>query len=145
MANRNAAGFGMIPSMRVGNTPSIQGQSKYEIAAGYATAMYQGDPVRINVSATVGGYVVSAIAGTAMVGVLNGVFYTAPTTLKPTFQNFYTQVTPGNGETITAFVNDDPFQEYLMATNATLGTTVALRQSKVGLTYATSASSSARS
>jgi hypothetical protein len=145
MANRNAAGFGMIPSMRVGNTPSIQGQSKYEIAAGYATAMYQGDPVRINVSATVGGYVVSAIAGTAMVGVLNGVFYTAPTTLKPTFQNFYTQVTPGNTETITAFVNDDPFQEYLMATNATLGTTVALRQSKVGLTYATSASSTAGS
>jgi len=140
MANRNAAGFGMIPSMRVGNTPSIQGQSKYEIAAGYATAMYQGDPVKINLSTTVGGYIVTAVAGTAMVGVLNGVFYTAPTTLKPTFQNHYTQVTPGSSETITAFVNDDPFQEYVMATNATLGGTVALRQTKVGQTFATTAS-----
>ena len=70
-----------------------------------------------------------------MVGVLNGVTFTDATTLKPTFSNFYpAATTPANSEDITAFVNDDPFQEYIIATDATLGGTVALRQSKVGQT-----------
>ena len=34
MANRNTGGFGLKAAMRAGNTPSIQGQSKYEIDAG---------------------------------------------------------------------------------------------------------------
>ena len=47
--------------------------------------------------------------------------------------------TPANSEDITAFVNDDPFQEYIIASDATLGGTLALRKSKIGLTYATTA------
>ena len=39
---------------------------------------------------------------------------------KPTFANFYkATTTPANSEDITAFVNDDPFQEYIIATDAT--------------------------
>jgi hypothetical protein len=50
--------------------------------------------------------------------VLNGVFYNAATTLKPTFANFYAgSITPANSEDITAFVNDDPFQNYIVATD----------------------------
>jgi hypothetical protein len=53
-----------------------------------------------------------------VVGVLNGVFFNAATTLKPTFANFYSgSITPANSEDITAFVNDDPFQNYIVATD----------------------------
>ena len=34
MANRNTGGFGLKAAMRLGNTPSIQGQSKSDIDAG---------------------------------------------------------------------------------------------------------------
>ena len=39
MANANTQGFGLRPAMRVGNTPAIQGQSKYEIDAGETNAI----------------------------------------------------------------------------------------------------------
>ena len=122
MANRNSQGFGLRPAMRVGNTPAISGQSKYEIDAGETNAIFNGEPVKVDISASTGGYIVTAAAGTAAVGVLNGVVYTDATTLKPTFSNFYpAATTPANSEDITAFVNDDPFQEYIIATDDTLG------------------------
>ena len=140
MANTNTAGFGLQPVMRVGNTPAIQGQSKYEIDAAETNAIYNGEPVKIDISASTGGYIVTAAAGTAAVGVLNGVFYNAATTLKPTWSNYYpAATTPANSEDVTAFVNDDPLQEFMIGTDATLGGTLALRKSKVGLTYATTA------
>ena len=139
MANRNTAGFGLQSVMRVGNTPAIQGQSAYEIDAAETNAIYNGEPVKIDISLSTGGYIVTAAAGTAAVGVLNGVFYNAATTLKPTWANYYSgAITPANSEDITAFVNDDPLQEFMIATNATLGATLALRKSKVGATFATS-------
>ena len=138
MANNNSQGFGLKPAMRVVNTLAIQGQSKYLIDAGETNAIYNGEPVKVDISATTGGYIVTAAAGTAMVGVLNGVLYTDATSKKPTWSNYYpAATTPANSEDVTAFVNDDPFQEYIIGTNATLGATLALRQSKVGLTYAT--------
>ena len=146
MANRNSAGFGLVEAMRVGNTPSIQGQSKYEIDAGESNAIFHGEPVKVDISTSTGGYLVTAAAGTAMVGVLNGVVYTDATTKKPTFSNFYpAATTPANSEDITAFVNDDPFQEYIISTDATLGGTLALRKSKIGLTYATTAAAGSTS
>jgi len=140
MANRNTSGFGLKAAMRTGNTPSIQGQSKYDIDAGESNAIFKGEPVVVDLSTSTGGYIVTAAAGTTMVGVLNGVLFTDATTLKPTFSNFYpAATTPANSEDITAFVNDDPFQEYIIGTDATLGGTLALRKSKIGLTYATTA------
>ena len=146
MANANTQGFGLRPAMRVGNTPAIQGQSKYQIDAGHGANIFQGEPVKVDISASTGGYIVTAAAGTAMVGTLNGVTYTDATTSKPTFSNFYkAATTPANSEDVTAFVNDDPFQEYIIATDATLGGTVALRQSKIGQTYATTAAAGSTS
>jgi len=140
MANRNTGGFGLKAAMRTGNTPSIQGQSKYDIDAGETNAIFNGEPVKIDLNTSTGGYIVTAAAGTAMVGVLNGVLFTDATTLKPTFSNFYpAATTPANSEDVTAFVNDDPFQEYIIASDATLGGDLATRKSKIGLTYATTA------
>ena len=111
MANRNAAGFGLIAQGRIGGTPATQGQSKYYIDAAYDTDMFQGSAVQSKV-----GYIKTAQAGITVLtlGVLNGIFYNASSTLKPTWANWYNQpVTPANSENITAFVLDNPFQLFV--------------------------------
>ena len=116
MANRNAAGFGLIAQGRIGGTPATQGQSKYYIDAAYDTDMFQGSAVQSKV-----GYVKTAQAGITVLtlGVLNGIFYNASTTLKPTWANWYNQpVTPANSENITAFVLDNPFQLFVGSADA---------------------------
>ena len=66
MANRNTAGFGLQSVMRVGNTPAIQGQSAYDwIDAAESAAIYNGEPVKIDISTSTGGYIVTAAAGTS--------------------------------------------------------------------------------
>jgi len=114
MANRNTQGFGLIPAGTLGSTPATSGQGKYKIDAGYATTIYHGGAV-----ASAAGYIVEG-QGTAtpVLGVLNGIFYNAATTLKPTFANHYVQVTPANSEDIDAFVFDNPQQQYVVATDA---------------------------
>ena len=113
MANRNGQGFGLIAAGMLGQTPATQGLGKYKIDAGYATTIYNGGAV-----ASSAGYIVDGQTTDApIIGVLNGVFYNAATTLKPTFANFYTQVTPANSEDIDAFVFDSPTQQYVVATD----------------------------
>ena len=113
MANRNTQGFGLIPAGRLGGGPSIQGQGKYKIDAGHSTTIYNGECVKIS-----SGYVVGGNGSAAdIVGVLNGIFFNAATTLKPTFSNHYVQVTPANSEDIDAFVFDNPQQQYVVATD----------------------------
>jgi len=115
MANRNSAGFGLIAQGCLGSTPATGGQSKYYIEAAYGTSMFQGSSVRV-----VNGYVTTAQAAitNTTIGVLNGVFYNAATTLKPTWQNYYADVTPANSENTTAFVIDNPFQLYNVSADA---------------------------
>ena len=114
MANRNTQGFGLIAAGTLGSTPATSGQGKYKIDAGYATTIYQGGAV-----ASSAGYVIDGqTADAPILGVLNGIFYNAATTLKPTFANFYTQVTPANSEDIDAFVFDNPQQQYVVSTDA---------------------------
>ena len=118
MANTNTAGFGLIPAGTLGSTPSTQGQGKYFIEAAYNADLFQGSSVRI-----VNGYVISAQASitTSTIGVLNGIFYNAATTKKPTWANWYNQpITPANSENITAFVLDNPFQLYVGAMDAAI-------------------------
>ena len=110
MANRNTAGFGLIAQGTLGSTPATGGQGKYYIQANYATSLYQGTAVN-----QTGGYIITAQAAitNTTIGVLNGVFYNAATTQKPTWSNYYSQVTPANSENITAFVIDNPHQLYV--------------------------------
>ena len=115
MANRNSAGFGLIAQGTLGSNYTNQGQSKYFIESAYGTSMFQGSSVRV-----VNGYVTTAQAAitNTTIGVLNGVFYNAATTLKPTWQNYYSDVTPANSENTTAFVMDNPFQLYNVSADA---------------------------
>ena len=116
MANSNTQGFGFVPVETLGNTPATQGLSKYYIDAGSTVDLYHGGAVEIT-----SGYVTSAELTPAtrpVLGVLNGIFYNASSTKKPTWANSYEQpITPANSEDITAFINDYPFQEYVVATD----------------------------
>ena len=118
MANRNSAGFGLIAQGTVGSTPATQGQGKYYIDAAYDADMFQGTAVQSKV-----GYIKTAQAAitNTCIGTLNGIFYNASSTLKPTWANWYEQpITPADSEDITAFVNDYPFQEYVVGTDASV-------------------------
>ena len=113
MANRNTQGFGLVAAGTLGQTPATSGQGKYKIDAGYATTIFHGGCV-----ASAAGYIVNGqTAAAPVLGVLNGIFYNAATTLKPTFANHYTQVTPANSEDIDAFVFDNPQQQYVCGTD----------------------------
>ena len=135
MANRNSAGFGLIAQGRIGGTPAAQGQSKYYIVAAYDTDMFQGTAVQHKV-----GYVKTAQAAITnlTLGVLNGIFYNASTTLKPTWANWYNQpITPANSEDLTAFVIDNPFQLFVgslltTAAQAVYGYTIGLTVTAAG-------------
>ena len=122
MANSNTAGFGLIPVGTIGSTPSTQGQGKYYIDAAYNADLFQGSVVQSKV-----GYIKTAQAAITnlSIGVLNGIFYNAATTLKPTWSNWYNQpITPANSEDTQAFVNDYPFQKYTIASDAAVASSV---------------------
>tara|TARA_B100000282_G_scaffold103031_1_gene72803 strand:- start:29 stop:607 length:579 start_codon:yes stop_codon:yes gene_type:complete len=103
MAN-TAEKYGLRPVRKLDGSPFINAQNRYRIASGYATAIFQGDLVK----PVTGGGVERAVAATSdkVLGVFNGVFYTDPTTQKPTFKNHY----PGGiaASDIIANVIDDP-------------------------------------
>ena len=104
--------FGLRPYRKLDGTPLVGAQNRYTIAAGYATAIYQGDMVKPVASGNIERHAANTSA--AVVGVFNGVFYNDPTTQKPTYKNYYPGgITPTQGD-ITAFVVDDPDAVFLM-------------------------------
>ena len=127
MANRNTSGFGLIAAGTIGSTPATQGQGKYYIDAAYDKSLYQGTVVQSKVGYMKVGQ--NAITDKT-IGVLNGIFYNAATTLKPTWANHYAQpITPANSEDLTAFVIDNPLQLFMAGIDA------AAAQAVYGKTY----------
>ena len=111
MANKDAA-FGLKPIGKVGQNADNNGLSEYDIAAS-ASAIYFQDPVEILSTGTIG----VAAATDALLGSLNGVFFTDATTSKPTFAN---HLNASNTATdIKGFVTDDPYQRYEVQSNNT--------------------------
>ena len=111
MANKDAA-FGLRPIGKVGQNRDNGGLSEYSIAANDTSTIYFNDPVK----ATAAGTIDVAGAGGDLLGSLNGVFYTDPTTKKPTWANHYSQV---NATDIVAFVSDDPYERFEIQSNGT--------------------------
>jgi len=109
MANKDAA-FGLRPLKTVGQQDDSTGFSSHTIVAAEASAMYQGSVV----NATTTGYVdISATNAELNLGAFWGCFYVDPTTLKPTFKNYYPgSITPPSGKDIEAFVYDSPYQMF---------------------------------
>ena len=98
--------FGLRPYKTLGGHAWNNQQNEYPIASGYSTAIFQGDLVVPTGAGNIERYDVSGGATVKPIGVFNGVFYTDPTTKKPTFGNYY----PGSiaASDIVANVIDDP-------------------------------------
>jgi hypothetical protein len=154
MANASTVGFGLRAVMAVGNTPATSGQSEYLVQTAPGVGLYKGDPASIQDSSGAQGYVQDAsftttddggAGGTSytntsealLIGVLNGFFY-IDSTGKPTFANSVaasttTSVNYNTGSnSITAFVIDNPNQEYVVKADAAFGTDEATAQAKFG-------------
>ena len=113
MANQNAP-FGLRPIGKIGQNRDNQGLSEYSIKANDTTSIFFQDVVNATADGTVH---LGAASEAFMVGSLNGVFYTDPTTSKPTFANHY----PGSiaASDIKAFVADDPYERFEIQSNKT--------------------------
>ena len=101
MANQDAA-FGFRPTRSL-----VGGQirtEEYVIAANYDTALYTGQVVE---AVTAGGIEAAAAADVQQLGVFGGVFYTDPTTSKPTWSAYYPAST--NATDLKASVYADPY------------------------------------
>ena len=138
MANRNSAGFGLRPAGTLGNTPATHGLSQYWIDAGYSTSdLFHGQAMKSS-----GGYMITGESATTVttVGVLQGIFYNAATTLKPTWASWYdATITPANSEDTQAFVNDYPFQKYTIASDDAVATTIVGAHAKFMETFSVTA------
>ena len=141
MANRSTTGFGLRMAMRLGNTPAIQGQSKYAIKDNTGVGLFKGNPCALEDSSGSQGFLQDMAFDTTddtgaggndyasgtdskLLGVFNGAFFVDNTTGKPTFANsvaagarFATNPNTGSTNGI-GFVNDDPFQEYVIKADA---------------------------
>ena len=118
MANANVA-FGFKPVGKHGSSPATQGTSQYFIASD-ASAIFQGSPVKAELT---GGTIQIASAsgnGDQLVGVFAGCEYVDATTGKLRFNNTW----PGSGSAntdfdIKGFVYDDPSQRFIIASDGT--------------------------
>ena len=118
MANANVA-FGFKPVGKHGSSPATQGTSQYFIASD-ASAIFQGSPVKAELT---GGTIQIASAsgnGDQFVGVFAGCEFVDATTGKLKFSNTW----PGSGSAntnfdIKGFVYDDPSQRFIIASDGT--------------------------
>jgi hypothetical protein len=115
MANKDAA-FGLKPIGKVGQNADNGGLTEYSITNNDSSAIYFQDVVKATAAGTID---VAAAGSTGLVGSLNGVFYTDPSSGKPTWKNYY----PGSvaAADIVAFVADDPYQRFEIQADSTVG------------------------
>ena len=102
MANETG-NFGLRAARQLDGSPYNGAQNRYRILKNYATALYQGDLVMTSLNGTIQR---AGATDNPVVGVFNGVFYTDPTTSKPTWKNYYPATISAND--IMAQVIDGP-------------------------------------
>ena len=160
MANTSTTGYGFRAIETLGNTPATQGQSKYSIVSGLGVRILKNEPIGPQDGSGDDGYMQSIAPATmddantggaswdadtttpeVCVGISNGVFYIDGTSLKPTWANsvaasqtFATNPNTGNSDG-WVFVNDNPFQEYMVRADAVVGSTRALAQAEFLVKY----------
>ena len=124
MANVDAP-FGFRPVGKVGSGVNNGGTTLYTIADNYNTSIFKGDTVLSS-----GGLVIAGTAsGSTNLGVFNGCFYIDPTSKKPTWSNYYSQVNVtasgsiSGGTTIDAYIYDDPYTLFEAQCDGTIAKT----------------------
>ena len=124
MANVDAA-FGYRTVGKVGSGVNNGGTTLYTIGDNYATSIFKGDHVM-----QASGLVIAGTAsGSTNPGVFNGCFYIDPTSKKPTWSNYYSQVNVtasgsiSGGTTIDAYIYDDPYTLFVAQCDGTIAKT----------------------
>ena len=138
MANQSG-NFGLRPSRMLGGTPFNNSQNRYRILKNYGTAIFQGDLVAASDNGTI---IVAGATTNPVVGVFNGVFYTDPTTQKPTFKNYYPGTVSAND--IIANVIDDPNVVYEIKADETFANSDLFANYKIAVGTGDTASGSSR-
>ena len=143
MANQTG-GFGLRSTYTLGSTPATQGLSEYPIETAPGKGLYQNNPASKQGAGATGylqdaanatmddglvggaGWVNNTTHVLPMNGVFNGAFYVDSTTSKPTWANtvaasqaFGTNYNTGSSDGV-GFVNDYPFQEYVVKCDASV-------------------------
>ena len=106
MANANTTGFGFRPIKMVGQSYNNAGLSEWQVAASSALICHSA----LTILTTDGVVLTAANGGVNNLGVLNGVFYTAATTNKPTWSNY--SPASNTATDIVALINDNPQQMF---------------------------------
>ena len=119
MANSNGA-FGLRPYSKVGQNTNSTGMTEYRIASDNSNVIYTGSPV-IPLSTGFIDIVGAAAGGTVgLLGAFNGCEYVSSTTGEVVFSKHW----PGSGADsnfpVRAFVSDDPLQQFVVASDASL-------------------------
>lgn len=138
MANQSG-NFGLRPSRMLGGTPFNNSQNRYRILKNYGSAIFQGDLVAASDNGTI---IVAGADTNPVVGVFNGVFYTDPTTQKPTFKNYYPGTVSAND--IIANVIDDPNVVYEINADETFANSDLFANYKIAVGTGDTASGSSR-
>ena len=106
MANDSSTAFGFRPLRKVGQTDNNAGLGEWKKLSGGSAAIYHQELCAMQ---TTGVVLSSSITSSTNIGVLNGSFYTDPTTSKPTWSNY----APNNTATdMVCLLNDDPQQMF---------------------------------
>ena len=119
MANSNGA-FGLRPYSKVGQNTNSTGMTEYRIASDNSNVIYTGSPV-IPLSTGFIDIVGATAGGTVgLLGAFNGCEYVSSTTGEVVFSKHW----PGSGadsnHPVRAFVFDDPLQQFVVASDASL-------------------------
>jgi hypothetical protein len=138
MANQSG-NFGLRPSRMLGGTPFNNSQNRYRILKNYGSQIFQGDLVAASDNGTI---IVAGATTNPVVGVFNGVFYTDPTTQKPTFKNYYPGTVSAND--IIANVIDDPNVVYEIKADETFANSDLFANYKIAVGSGDTASGSSR-
>ena len=138
MANQSG-NFGLRPSRMLGGTPFNNSQNRYRILKNYGSSIFQGDLVAASDNGTI---IVAGATTNPVVGVFNGVFYTDPTTQKPTFKNYYPGTVSAND--IIANVIDDPNVIYEIKADETFANSDLFANYKIAVGTGDTASGSSR-
>ena len=119
MANDSSTAFGFRPLRKVGQTDNNAGLGEWMKLSGGSAAIYHHE-LCANYRQQEWSYQVATTGTSTNIGVLNGSFYTDPTTSKPTWNNH----APNNAATdMVCLLNDDPQQMFecmTLLTNYTL-------------------------
>jgi len=145
MANASTTGFGLRAINTVGQTPATSGQAEYKIQTAPGVASNKGDPMSTQDAGNQGyaqdaGFTLTDDGGAGaaawannadalLTGVFNGAFF-IDASGKPTFSNNIvagqtTSVDYNSGTNeISAFVINNPFQQYMVKADAAVAQTV---------------------